>query len=280
MLNEKAMLVSLHISLPPQTKTAKEASAEVEQRYQTARKQGRVTKALFSQKDIKPLTQAMTRARTLFNELTLPYDDSYRIMPSKNYFEFVEAMAPLSRDFDTKKQEFLREYHTIQQRAAHDLGGLYNDLDYPPVQMLENRINFTIESSVIPSMTAFDELAGLTPEAIEDLKKQAYEGQQKKVEQALQDLFQRLFQSLHKAAVKLSDEDGVFRDTLLSNINGALEAVETLNLTNNQELIALANEVKTVIEGLSPDDLRQDKELRKQKVEETKKILNKMNEFF
>ncbi len=280
MLHETCLLVSLRVTLPPQTKTARQASNDVEYKYRTAKKQGKVVKQLFSPKDIKPLTQVMTRARSLFNELSLPYDSAYRIIPSAGYFNFVEKLAEVSKEFDTKKQEFLREYHLIQTRSAMALGDLYDEDDYPTPTRLSNMINFTIESSIIPDVTAFDELAGLTPEALDELKAQAAAGQQEKIESALHDLFKRLFDSLHKASVKLADKDGVFRDTLIGNINNALLAIESLNLTNNQELIDLATDVKEIIEEVSPDDLRTDKELRKETAEQTQKVLNKMSEFF
>lgn len=280
MLHETCLLVSLRITLPPQTKTARQASTEVEHKYRTAKKQGKVVKQLFSPKDIKPLTQAMTQARNLFNELSLPYDAAYRIIPSTGYFDFVEKLSAVSSEFDTKKHEFLREYHLIQSRSMLALGDLYDEDDYPSPARLGNMINFTVESSVIPDVTAFDELAGLTPEALEEMKAKAAAGQQEKIEAALQDLFKRLFDSLNKASVKLADKDGVFRDTLIGNINSALVAIESLNLTGNQDLIDLATNVKAIIEEVSPDDLRTDKELRKETAEQTKAVLNKMSEFF
>jgi len=280
MLHETCLLVNLSINLPPQTRIAHKASNDVERTYRTAKKQGRVTKSLFSAADIKRLTKVMNEARTLFNELSLPYDSAYRIMPSVKYFEFVEKMAGVAERFDTQKVNFLREYHIILMRSEKVLGDLFDEDDYPSLEALENRINFTIESSVIPAETAFDELAGLTPEAIEEMKAQALAGQQAKVEQALKDLFQRLFSSLKKASSKLADEEGIFRDTLIGNINGALEAVGSLNLTNNQELTAIAEEVKQVIEGITPEELRKDKDLRKQTAENTQELLKKMSSFF
>lgn len=280
MLHETCLLINLSINLPPQTRVAQQASTDVEHKYRTAKKQGRVTKSLFSAKDIKPLTRVMSEARTLFNELSLPYDSAYRIIPSASYFEFVEKMAVVAKKFDTQKANFLREYHIILMRSEQVLGDLFDEDDYPTLAALENKMNFTIESSVIPAETAFDELAGLTPEAIEEMKVQARAGQQEKIEQALKDLFQRLFNSLKKASSKLADEDGIFRDTLIGNINGALAAVDSLNLTNNQELIDTAEEVKQVISGITPEELRKDKELRKHTAETTQEVLKKMSNFF
>lgn len=280
MLHDTCILVRLAISLPPQTKTAKEASQDVEMKYKTAKKQGKVTKVLFSQKDIKPLTQAMNKARTIFNENSLPYDAAYRIIPSARYFDFVKIMSQLSEEFDTCKKKFLNEYHIIQMRSAAVLGDLFDEDDYPSAGQLDHSISFSIESSVIPKITAFDELAGLTPEAVEDLKSQALAGQQKKIDDALQDLYRRLFTSLNKASSKLADEDSIFRDTLVSNIHDALQAVDCLNITNNPDLMELANKVRSVVGDITPQALRDDKELRKETAKNTKEVMQKISEFF
>ena len=279
-LHDSCILVALRVTLPPQTRTSKHASAEVEYKYRTAKKQGRVTKRLFSDTDIKPLSKAMTEARTTFNEISLPYDASYRLIPSSTYFEFTQTMTELSQKFDTKKMEFLRNYPDILHRAEAALGDLFDHDNYPSTTRLDNIVNFSIESSVVPPVNAFDDLAGITAAEIEVLKEQALAGQNEKVEQALGDLFQRLFDALSKAKTKLAVEDSVFRDTLLSNIHDSLRAVDTLNFAKNQDLIDLANEVRTLVDGISPQALRDDKELRKQTAEETQEVLKKMQEFF
>lgn len=277
MLNNTCILVSLRIGLPPQSRQARRASEKIELKYRTARKQARVNKNLYSKKDIKPLQSSASAVRTLFNELSLPYDDVYRVIPSKTYFQFIEKLSPYTAHFDEKKHQFLRDHHIALMRSEMHLGKLFNADDYPDVHELDNRIHLTIESSVLPPITAFDELAGLTPEAIEKLKADAVAGQQAKVEEALEDLFGRLFKSMDKAAAKLSDEDAIFRDTLIGNIESALDAIETLNLTNNQKLIDMADAVRDTLYGITPDELRKDKELRKETAE---KMVDQIKEFF
>ncbi len=280
MLNKTTMLVSLTIGMPPQTRIAGKASDKVEVEYNTARRQARVSKTLFSKQDIRPLQTAASRARTVFNEMSLPYDAGNRIIPTKTYFKFAEKMVEISGEFDKRKTAFLRDYHLTRMRAEMELGELYDEKNYPPVEDLEDRIYFSIDSSVVPATTAFDDLAGLDEAAIEKLKAEAVAGQQRKVGEALQNLFSRLFTSLSKASVKLADKDAVFRDTLLSNIETALDAIETLNLTDDQNLITLAEEVKATLEGLTPEALRKDEELRLKTAEETQALVNKVGEFF
>lgn len=280
MLHNTCLLVNLKISMPPQTKLAREASDDVEIKYATAKKQGRVTKQLFHPNDIKPLAQAMSRARALFNELSLPYDSAYRIIPSSTYFDFLEKMNPISADFDQKKTDFLRKYDDIVRKSRLALGGLFNEADYPEAAHLQNTIGLTLESSVVPAVTAFDNLAGITPEAVEELKEQALAGQEEKIKSAMEDLLGRLHVSLNKAKSSLSVKDKVFKNTLISNIHAALGAIDNLNLTNDPDLVKLAAEVRNTLHGITPESIRGDKELRAKTVEDTTELLGKISEFF
>jgi hypothetical protein len=280
MLNETCILVNLQIGMPPQTRLARKASDEVAEKYNTVKNQARVNASLFSKKDIRPLQQVANQARTLFNEMSLPYDSANRILPTESYFEFTQAMSVIATEFDKKKSAFLRDYHIILMRSEMELGALWRAENYPSNFELEQRIGFTIESNVIPPMTAFDELAGLSEEAIKELKVQAEAGQQDKINDALKDLFKRLFKSLNAAAIRLDDVDTHFKDTLIGNIEAALSAIESLNLTEDEDLIELAEEVREVISGITPAELRSNGELRKQTAKETKELVAKVSEFF
>jgi hypothetical protein len=280
MLHTNAILVRLSIKMPPQTKLARSASDDVEVKYHTARHRARVNKSLFSKQDIQPLQKMANKVRTMFNILSLPYDQLNRIIPSTQYFDFVEKISELTDEFDVKRKKFLDDYHISLMRSEVELGDLFNVNDYPTPNELEGRVHLSIESDVIPPTNAFDELTGLSDEAIEELKSKAQAGQQAKVGDALKDLFHRLLTAVGRAATKLSDGDAIFRDTLIGNIEGAITAVETLNLTGNQELADLAKEAKAIVEGLSAQDLREDEILREETAESARELAAKMEEFF
>ena len=141
-------------------------------------------------------------------------------------------------------------------------------------------MNFSIDSTVIPKSNAFDDLAGLDEDAIEKLKADARAGEKDKIEVAMRDLVSRLFTSLSHAVSKLSDEDAIFRDSLIKNIDHALEAIKTLNLTNDVDLIEIAEKVKSSLEGITAEDLRKDKELRSKTAKDAQAMIDKLSEFY
>ncbi len=279
-LQEQCLLVTLEIGLPPLTRKAMRASEDAETKYKTAKRQVGVKKNLFARRDIFPIQQAASAARTLFNDLSLPYDQNRRIIPTNSYFSFVEKMAGVSAIFDSLRHKFLNEYHITLMRSEMELGTLWRGDDYPSVNTLKEKMYFSIESTVIPSMTGFDALVGLDEEELEKIKREAVKGQQAKVDEALKNLVGRLRTSLNKAAIRLADTDTYFKDTLIGNITAALEAVETLNITKDEKLIELANEVRETMEGITPKDLRKDEKLREETAEDAQKLVDKMSDFF
>ena len=279
-IQENALIVSLRISLPPQSRKAFAASDAVEMKYKTAHRQAAVVKQLFSKKDVKIIQRAAQQARQYFNEASLPYEDGRRIIPSANYFEFVSEMSKYSSAFDDAAVKLIRNYHLVISRAEFELGELFDENNYPTADQLEARMNFSIDSTVIPKSNAFDDLAGLDEEAIEKLKADARAGEKDKIEVAMRDLVSRLFTSLSHAVSKLSDEDAIFRDSLIKNIDHALEAIKTLNLTNDVDLIEIAEKVKSSLEGITAEDLRKDKELRSKTAKEAQEMIDKLSEFY
>lgn len=279
-LQEQCLLVTLEIGLPPLTRKALRASEDAEAKYKTAKRQVGVKKNLFARRDIKPIQSAASAARVLFNELSLPYDHNRRIITTESYFSFVEKMAGASAIFDSLRHKFLNEYHITLMRSEMELGTLWRGDDYPSVDSLKERMYFSIESTVLPSVTGFDNLVGLDEEELEKIKREAVKGQQAKVQEALVSLVDRLKTSLNKAAIRLADTDTYFKDTIISNITAALEAVETLNITNDQKIIDLAKDVRETMEGVTPKDLRKDEKLREETAEDAQKLVDKMSDFF
>jgi len=279
-IHDSALIVSLRISLPPQTKRASQASEAIELKYKTAKKQAAVVKHLFSKQDIKRLQQAASQARKWFNDATLPYEDGRRIIPSSQYFEFTSEASKHSMAFDTEAKKLVRNYHLVISRAEFELGELFDEDNYPTAGQLENHLSFSIDSTVIPRSNAFDDLAGLDEEAVKKLKEQAEQGYKDKVEIAMRDLVSRLFTSLSHAVARLSNEDAVFHKTLITNIDKALEAIKTLNLTHDTDLIEIAEQVKETLEGITPEELRENKKLRAETAQSAQEMIDKLSEFY
>ena len=283
-LYNKALLVSLSIGMPPMSKTLKAQSEKIEFENRTEPNQATVVTKLFARQDTKGLQQAASKARKYFKEKSLPYGRSLGIIPAKNYFNFLQDIGNFRLEFNTEKENIIRNIEEVIANARAANGDLFDRNNYPSIAELEANIYFSIEANPVPATNDYDKLADLTPEEIELLKKEAVLSNQSKLESAMQDLFGRLMKGLIHAAERLKDDDNgemqIFRDSLIGNIGKAVEAAETLNIEDNDQLQQFTDKIKDVFDGLSAQELRTNSQLRKETAAKAADIAQKMSELF
>lgn len=283
-IHQKGLLVSLQIGSIPQSKKVRRASEKLERDNNTAPKQAAVVSRLFAKQDIKGLQSVVSAARTKFKDLTLPYGRGQGLIPSNKYFDFLEEMTSLKAQFEAERRYLLDNIEGILKNAEEVNGSLFDRNNYPELGDLSEAMYFSIEVNPVPAANEFDKLADLTPEEIEVLKREAVINANSKTEAAIRDLFERLFKTLQHAADRLTDEESgeckIFRNTLIGNIEKALHAAETLNINDDEGLKSLTEEVKRVIVDLTADDLRKDKELRKETAQKAADLASKIGDLF
>ena len=283
-IHQKALLVSLQIGNVPQTKKIKPASDRLEIDHHVAPNQAAVISRLFAKEDVKGLQQAAGAARNRFKELTLPFGRGQGLIPTARYFDFLEEMTKLKNTFESEKEYILDNIQKVLRNAADVNGALYDAANYPSLGDLRDAIYFSIEVNPVPSATAFDELANLSKDEIEVLKKEAVLNAQDRTEVAMKDLFGRLLKTLKHTADRLTDEETgerkIFHDTLVTNIQKAVTAAETLNLSEDENLKQLTEAVKEIIDGLSANDLRKDSELRKETAAKAAELASRIEDLF
>jgi hypothetical protein len=284
-IHNKALLANITIGMPPVTKKIRTRSEELESEHHTERNQVSVISKLFSQEDIGPLQKISNAARTRFREITLPYGRSQGLVPTSNYFDFLAEMGNYKRAYEEERDTILRNISSILANAAVVNGNLYDPNNYPGYEEMAGRMYFSIDVTPVPAANDYDKLADLTPEQIEVLKREAVITNNSLLEAAMQDLIERLLKSVKHAASRLTDdevtgEQKIFKDTTISNIDKALEAVKTLNIEDNESLVEIAAQVESLFGTVSANDLRRDANLRKETAAKAAELAAKIGELF
>jgi len=280
-IHKKAIIVSLNISLPPQTRKERELSMDLAVRKRALVGKADVTKKLFPKSAIEPMRKAASRARVFLMDNTLPYGNvGLRLLPMNKYFDFMAKLSEHKDAFEEAKSKFITHYNEIIEQSKEELGDLFDPDDYPSVFDLDRRASFNLFTQTVPEVNAVDELAGLSDEERKEIKEQVEKEQAKALEGALQDLAGRVLEVLSKLALKLRVEDAVFRNSLVSNVTKTANLVESLNVTKNEKIASLVAEMRSLVLGVEPDSLRKDKVLRKKVSEEAIALVEKAQEFF
>jgi hypothetical protein len=261
-LSTKAMLVSLHVSVWSARKFDKKVTGEVAEQHNTTDKAGRYNKNLLpiEAPTYKAVQQIAGEARTEHYKQTLPWtDEGARILPALNYMSYTAAMRQLRSKFENAKSDFIFDYPNLSAKALQTLNGLGNPSDYPKVQELPNYFEF--DTKVVPFPDAADFRVTLQQVDVDSIRQQIEADSKQAVQLAMRDPFKRLFDAVSRMVERLSTEDAIFRDSLVSNLEELVKILPSLNLTQDPELDAICKQVEANL-LVNPDTLRTSKTTR------------------
>jgi hypothetical protein len=255
MISDKAMLICLHITMWTARKHDKRVSEEVAQSHEAHTNAGRYNKHLLDQAEkLEELRTLASQIRQYFYKVTLPWsDEGYRLLPSHLYFEFTNQMSEFKTAYGNLVREFLDAYPTYREQARGSLGLLYRDSDYPDWSKLTEKFDLTTDILPIPCGEDFrvtlgeDEKARVAREIDQQVKQS--------LTRATSELWSRLMQSVAHLAAQLERPKARLHTSTLRNVTEIADLVPRLNVTNDEELTALAQETNSRLASFTRQDL-------------------------
>lgn len=273
-LIEKSILVSLIISQWAARKYDKKVTREVNEQH-NATDAGRFNKSLIAREHLQVINKIANQARAFHYDNTLPWgDNGERLLPSENYFQYVEALARIKNEYETEVNKFSLAYPSMIDEAKINLNGLFNASDYP----MDIRTRFNMRTCFMPVADAQDIRVNLSEKEVNELKKYVTEEMQTRFAQAQQSIFERITEQMRLMHEKLNEKDGIFRDSLFNNVLELVDMLPRLNVGNDQRITELCNDLNSLY--TDPESVRKSKSLRKEKAQEVDSILSKIDSFF
>lgn len=278
-LQDKAFLVSLNISVWSARKHDKRESADLATRKQAAQGTVLVTKHIIAKEALESITKAASQARQDHYRLTLPWgQDGSRILPAAAYWEYKAVMLKHEEAIDTAADAFAANYPAYYAQAKIDLNGLFDSKDYPAPWKVRSLFKFDIAKYPLPD--AGDWRAELTEDEEARIKRDITERIKNAEHIAMKDLWSRLYAVLGKFRDSLSaytgSRAGRFNDTLVTNVTDLLDILPLLNVTDDERLTQLTEQLKASLSGTTAQTFRDSDTLRASKIEEADSILANM----
>lgn len=306
MIQERAMLAALHISVWTATRHDPSASDAVAREHGAHSDAGRYHKRLIARKgrgraaravpvtlpasndpNGAPLTkeEVYYRIKTLagqlrqeFYDMTLPWSDSgQRILPG-------ELLAPLSAKLEAGEhqfRQFVRQFLSIYPDLIREqktrLNKLYREEDFPSASEIERKFRLKLEILPLPSQDDFR--VKLSDYQAERCKQEIDRNVRESLSRATMDLWTRLFEVVRHMATQLSREDIRLHHSVVDNIRNLVELLPHLNITGDPHLASLAAEVKAQLCGYSSQELKANPGLRQQTAEQAAAIVEQMSAF-
>lgn len=288
-IHARAMLVRLAVTGWDARRFDRKVTKETNERNAASPEAGRYNKHLLGGKTASPThADAVSKggaARQTFYAQTLPWaDEGWRLLPTKNYEAFTDAMRRSRAEFDQAVEAFLADYPSLRETARELLNGMYREEDYPSVDALRGKFSYSIEFSPVPSEGDFRlDLPADQLIEIERSTKARVEGATKA---AMEEAWTRLRESVEKLRERLTGVDArgkrkgqpkTFRDTLIDNVANLADALTRLNVTDDPDLEAMRKRVAEELAELEPKKLRDDPQARQAAAKSADDILKAMS---
>lgn len=277
-LQSRALLAVLTIRKWDARVSDKRANQSVSQSFKTQQGVGNYSKKLLpGDKHLADINALASAIRQKFYKATLPWGiDGTFILPSSLYTSFIETFNEDRRAWEALVNNFVDAYPSLRERAEEQLGDLYNPNDYPSPALIRKRFHMEINFMEVPTG---DFRCSLTDDEIDFIRRDVVRRTKEAEELAMREVWQRLFDRVEHIATKLSDPEAIFRDSMLENAQEIVDLLPKLNISNDERLEKLRNEVQRRLLDTSPKELRTNPVLRKSKAKEANAIVSAMSAF-
>jgi hypothetical protein len=248
----------LHKALTGQQKEEVSAGYAADARFLTAGK-----KIIDVRHDgYRKLTSIRTRLVNYWRGMTLPYvEPGVRLIRQSDIESFVHAMEGFREELTQAEADLNAVYDEVIADARRRLGRLFNPSDYPT----QVRGLFQLEWD-FPSIEPPSYLMRIAPEVYEEERRRIsarFEEAVRLAEQAFATEFSRLLSHLtERLANGENGQRQIFRDSAVKNLRDFFARFSRLNVRSSPELDRLIEEAQQVVQGISPQDLRDQESLR------------------
>lgn len=278
MIQDRAMLIKLSISQWTGQKKDKKITKETNNFYGAEQTAGYYSKALIAKSAVQQIQKVVGAVRTFHYANTLPWgDNNERLLPAKNYFDYTSKMREFSHQFNQAVHDFIAVYPSYIEAAKTRLNGMFNPADYPASDCLQEKFCFTTEVTPVPD--AADFRVDLAQDEVENIRTQIDQQIRKGQVEAMNDLWQRLYDVVQKMADKLVEKDGVFRNSLVGNVKELTGLLPKLNIADDRDLTRLCKDVEQKLCNYSADELRKNKKTRDETAYQANAITEAMQNY-
>lgn len=277
-LQTNAMVLNLQIGLWAGYKFDKSATARFTAEAAANPDAARVNKHLVPKESLAAVQSAAGALRTHFYATTLPWkDNGDRLLTRKGYQDFIHRHGELVREFNAAVDEFADDkYSTALAQAEFRMGELFNPDDYPSVDEVRRKFYVSLDIDAVTS--AKDFRVGLDDSDVDQIRTDLESATQARITAAMKHVWAKLEDTLGHFASKM-DDDQIFRDTTVSNLEELVDMLPSLNLTDDPQLAAIGDAIRQRVLGSTPKEIRKNDGLRAAVGVEAKAIMDEMAGF-
>lgn len=261
--SQKAICLDVQLKRPGNRKSIGAGSIEA---GDTDKKMLSVAKKLLNSEEREKIEKLDQEIRKYLYNTSIPFHlkNGIYMIPVKILTQ-VEGKLKLYREVREQLiQAFLEAYPKALSEAKEALGGLFDARDYLPVPEMARRFSMTWRYFTFDTPESLSEISAELWEEEREKAAKNWEAAQEEIRVALRasmaDLVNHMVDKLSEP-----EEEGkkkIFRNTMVSNFNDFLELFAPKNITNDTELENLVEQARMLMQGVEPDDIRKNADVK------------------
>jgi len=258
-LAQKAVCIKVRLQRLGNTRKVSTSQIEVD----TDKALIRVSKHLIDSTELRQITNFDAEVRRYLYNTCLPFEVGIHLCPFALLEQVEGRLRKLAEDRQSLVAVFLSAYPALCHEAATRLRTLYNPQDYPPIEYVRGQFGFTWQ------YVSFG-----VPEQLREISTRIWEGEREKAAQVMAEAAEEIQQVLRVAMGELVAhmrdrlKDGPegkplkFKESTVAKLVEFLGTFEFRNVTDDGELQGLVEKARTLLAGVTTDDLRTTADVR------------------
>jgi hypothetical protein len=223
----------------------------------------RVSKHLIDSAELRQITNFDSEVRRYLYHTCLPFEVGIHLCPFPLLEQVEGRLRKLAEDRQGLVAAFLAAYPALCHEAATRLRALYNPQDYPPLEYVRGQFGFTWQ------YVSFG-----VPEQLREISTRIWEGEREKAAQVMAEAAEEIQQVLRVAMGELVAhmrdrlKDGpegkplTFKESTVAKLVEFLGTFEFRNVADDGELQGLVEKARTLLAGVTTDELRTTADVR------------------
>ena len=219
---------------------------------------------------LKAIHKAIDEARASHYTLTLPWtsrgtDDlgrrtGPRLLPNTLFFEYTKAMAEAKAKVVAAVADFEPAYPDLIEKARVQLGKRFDQSEYPLASSIGEHFGLEFDFAPVPKG---DDFKGLPQQQIDALANSINGKAKKMIENAMQDVWERLYKAVTHMRDRLASPDKSFHYTMTENVAELARLLPHLNVINDARINNIHDALLKHVVPHSAEALREHPELRR-----------------
>ena len=210
-----------------------------------------------------PVKTAVQQARKTVQRHSLPFPiTSIYLVPKEALTEIDERLQYFKERFWQKVQDFEALYGSAKEEAAAVLGSdLFNEADYPTDILSKFKLDWRYFELSTPAKSRI-----LSPEIYEREKEKFASLMEETREMAMIALRNEFSNVVSNLVERLTNNDGkpkMVSNAMFNKLNEFLNDFSTRNIFEDEELVGIIEQAKSVVSGVSPYGLKYNDVLQK-----------------